>query len=458
MASTDETSWNEGSETTRRTFLRRAGGTVAAAAALPMLPGLGSGQASAHEVAKAASGAISGNLTVWDFQYSSPGWGTALKQLDEQFTKLYPNVKIDHVGQPYNNYNALIQAAFTAHSGPDVVMFLPAGTGVLNWTQFLTPLTNMITPQMRKQITGWPVVSKGYRQSGAVYGVPIGISGNLFWYNKKLFKKAGLNPDKPPKTYAELVAYAKQLKKHGIVPFGGGDKEGYENDWWFSLLWSGIGNAQMSYALANGTLSWTSPSVVKATNDYINLVKADYFPSSYSSTPLFTGGVDGFSAGESAMFAGLSSPDAAWPTFLPALKKNLGYFQPPGVNGLKPNFLPAGAQVCWAIPSYSTNKAAAWAWIQHEISKPAAELQYKLGGVLPNLSTAALPGNAPEVVKGIVHDFRTYPNLVYPPHGLWNLKVSVAHENELNLVVGGSKTVTSALQAIESVAKDQPPA
>ena len=59
---------------------------------------------------------LSGTVTVWDFQYTSPEWGAALKQLDKEFMKLNPGVKIKHVGQPFDGYDKILQTAFASRS------------------------------------------------------------------------------------------------------------------------------------------------------------------------------------------------------------------------------------------------------------------------------------------------------------------------------------------------------
>lgn len=401
-----------------------------------------------------STAAVEGTITVWDWQYESPAWGKALKQLDEEFMEKYPEVTVKHVGQPFENYNALIQSAFTARSGPDVVMFLPAGTGVLNWTKSLVSLNDRISDEMRNELVGWEVVSEEFDPEKDIYGVPIGIQGNVFWYNKALFRKAGLDPEKPPTTYDELVEACETLKQAGIVPLGGGNKEGYENDWWFTALWGGVATKEEAFELAAGEMSWTDPNVVEVTQKYIDLVEDGFFPPAYSSTPLFTDAVDEFTAGEAAMFLGLATSDASWPQFYPELGEDLGYFQPIGISGPKPNFLPADAGVTWSITDFSDNQDAAWAYAEFMASPRAAEVQYEVGGVLPNNVNAVVPSDAPEVVQGILEDYRNNP-LGYPPHGLWKVDVSVSHQRELTLVVDGDKSVEEALNAVQD-AQDRP--
>ena len=53
------------------------------------------------------------------------------------------------------------------------------------------------------------------------WGVPIAFSTKALYWNKDLFKAAGLDPEMPPKTWAEEIADAKQVKeKTGIAGYG----------------------------------------------------------------------------------------------------------------------------------------------------------------------------------------------------------------------------------------------
>jgi sn-glycerol 3-phosphate transport system substrate-binding protein len=64
-------------------------------------------------------------------------------------------------------------------------------------------------------ITGYYSTSKGEMLS-----MPFNSSSTVMWYNKDAFKKAGLNPDQPPKTWPEVFEAAKKLKAAGYNTCG----------------------------------------------------------------------------------------------------------------------------------------------------------------------------------------------------------------------------------------------
>ena len=56
---------------------------------------------------------------------------------------------------------------------------------------------------------------------GTQWGVPVAFSTKALYWNKDLFKQAGLDPETPPKTWAEEIADAKTIKeKTGVAGFG----------------------------------------------------------------------------------------------------------------------------------------------------------------------------------------------------------------------------------------------
>ena len=71
---------------------------------------------------------------------------------------------------------------------------------------------------------------------GKLWAMPQYLLGIPFVWNKAMFKKAGLNPNKGPKTWTEFLADAKKLKAAGFTPFGMGNKDGYGGAWFFSLI------------------------------------------------------------------------------------------------------------------------------------------------------------------------------------------------------------------------------
>jgi sn-glycerol 3-phosphate transport system substrate-binding protein len=76
----------------------------------------------------------------------------------------------------------------------------------------------------------WPAVHANAIVDGELYAIPYQNSTPLLYYNKEHFKAAGLNPDKPPQTWTELVDAAKKLTTADHMGFG--LPEGYDYMGW----------------------------------------------------------------------------------------------------------------------------------------------------------------------------------------------------------------------------------
>jgi ABC-type glycerol-3-phosphate transport system substrate-binding protein len=395
-----------------------------------------------------------GHLTVWDWQYTSPTWGAALKEIDEAFIAANPGVTIEHVGQPNDTYYQLIQAANAAQSGPDVAMMHAGTFGVLNYPDSLEPLNDRITPEMRDAIDGWESVGAGFDADGTIYGVPGSRSGWVFYYNKDLFRQAGLDPDVPPSTYDELIAAADALKAAGITPFGGGNQDGWGHLQYLNILFPGEFSIEESLQLANGELPYNGEKFKAVNQRLVDIVQAGYFDPGYASTLLWTDGVQQFKDGKQAMIAGIASDTVSYNEFNPALgEDNVGVFYAPAMSQADP-YIPDSAGPVWTMTTYAKDKDLAWRYIDFLTGPEGARIQYETAGVLPINKGYTPPGDAPPQVRQMVEDFNTKPTLLYVS-SLMKQAVVFDWMKQMQSVLNGDLSLDEALDAVQAV-QEQP--
>src|SRR5689334_13636151 len=174
------------------------------------------------------------NLTYWYWAESdAPGANGWIKKEVALYEKAHPKVKISIVLQS----TATLISAFTTtaqtHSGPDIATqwaTLPVLTPA--WNGDSVPISDYVRPSETKNWIG----TAENMSEGKLWAMPQYLLGIPFVWNKALFKKAGLDPNKGPKTWAEFLADCKKLKAAGITPFGMGNKDGYGGAWFFSLI------------------------------------------------------------------------------------------------------------------------------------------------------------------------------------------------------------------------------
>jgi len=114
------------------------------------------------------------------------------------------------------NYNQTMQKAQTAFMTGN-----PADIAILRTTSVLmlmdmgaiVPLDEFLQgPEGRAYLNDfYPAFIDSVRKKDKIWGIPYQISTPLFYYNKAMFKEAGLDPETPPATWDEVIAYAKKL-------------------------------------------------------------------------------------------------------------------------------------------------------------------------------------------------------------------------------------------------------
>lgn len=101
---------------------------------------------------------------------------------------------------------------------------------------------------------------------GTQWGVPIAFSTKALYWNKDLFKQAGLDPEKPPTTWAEEIEMAKTIKeKTGIAGYGLPAKT-FDNTMHQFLHWVYTNNGQVIDA--DGNIKLDSPENLAALQAY----------------------------------------------------------------------------------------------------------------------------------------------------------------------------------------------
>lgn len=356
----------------------------------------GGGSDSESSTTDSGSAELSGKVTVWDLSYTLfPEYTKAIKEIDAEFEKANPGVTVERIYQPEEGYLALVRSSLLSGEVPDVLSEFPGYNGVLSFTDFLEVLNDRISPEMEQAITQWSSATPGLVEEGDHYGVPTGMNGAVFYYNKKLFAKAGLPTEFQPESWDEMREAAEKLKDAGIQPFTDGNKGGNLLTFWMFGLGLQTENSQEEISeMAEGEIPYTDPRLEKAFLPLVEMYDADVYPSDNFSTE-FTEGLTSFEEGKGAMVLGLWSAIGSYLQFDAKLgEKNVGMFAAPGASG----YSVFGNQVR-TIPIAAKNKDAAWALMEFEASKESVEKLFEVGKILPMRTDVPLPPD--ELSQGV---------------------------------------------------------
>ena len=133
-----------------------------------------------------------------------------------EFEKENPGIKVKPIYA--GTYQETIVKALTAHKSGE-----PPVTSVLLSTDMFTlidedaivPIDNFATTAEDKAwlASFYPAFMQNSRTGGKTWGVPFQRSTIVLYWNKELFKEAGLDPNRAPANWTEMVEYAQKLTK-----------------------------------------------------------------------------------------------------------------------------------------------------------------------------------------------------------------------------------------------------
>lgn len=176
---------------------------------------------------------------------------------------------------PSEVYASKVKAAAYTKTLPDIYGIL--GETITDFSNFVkSGLVENMTPYMEENKGQWKSCffekalsvnafkpDNEFGVAAGIYGVPIDSTNIQMLYNKKLFEKAGLNPEKPPMTWNEFLGDIKQLKDAGIEGLVGG----FGEPWMLDCLannyaWNIMGKNKILETI-RGNVKYTDPDWLK---------------------------------------------------------------------------------------------------------------------------------------------------------------------------------------------------
>jgi sn-glycerol 3-phosphate transport system substrate-binding protein len=278
-------------------------------------------------------------------------------------------------------------AAFRAHQQPDIVQVFEVGTGTMMAAKgAVYPVYQL----MKDTGNEWDpsrflatVVGYYTDTEGNMLSFPFNSSTPIFYYNKDEFKKAGLDPETPPKTWQQVEDFSKKIMSSGAA------KCGFTSGWitWIQTenlsAWHNqpIGTKQNGFGGLDAELTLNGPVQVR---HWDNLKK-------WSDAGIFeyggpAGGNDAppkFYSGECAMYMNSSGSRAA---VLLNSKFNVGFgFLPyyDDVQGAPQNSIIGGATL-WVLQGHTPEEYKGIADFFKYLSTPEVQADWhQFSGYLP---------------------------------------------------------------------------
>lgn len=146
------------------------------------------------------------------------------------------NTEIDRLAAAYNASQSKVKVSLVAQGAYESVIdkYLQSGTGSLPdlaqmpeyMVQSIVDTDTVVPVGKCIEASGFdtseftPGALNAYATGGVQWGMPFNVSAPVLYYNKKVFVAAGLDPDKPPTSIAELRDYSQKIVASGAAKYG----------------------------------------------------------------------------------------------------------------------------------------------------------------------------------------------------------------------------------------------
>jgi len=351
-----------------------------------------------------ASASSKVTLTLWQ-NYGTEQNAVATKNLITAFEKLHPNITINDVAQPGTNYFQLLQSSAISGNGPDLAVMW---TGIydLQYSNFLVNLKGNVPAADLAKMEGLQWEAPNFNTSLGTYVMPLETQFYIGFYNKKLFKEAGIKS--VPTDWSQFFADCKLLKAKGIQPLvygNGGQAISTEFYPWYDMSYLMIGAHPLTSwkDLYDGVSPWTSSTNVAQLSKWSELEKDGYTNSGVLTT---TDNITAFEQGKAAMLV-----DGTWDTaqYTKAMGTNVAAFVPPYSNTPIKGVVEYPGDG-FSVMKWSKNKAAAFEFEDFLTTTQAGNI-INQAGLIPDIKglTTTNPVNQ-EMLNFVTVDHMTpYP-------------------------------------------------
>lgn len=378
------------------------------------------------------------DVTVWHY------WDGANADTFDAMVKEYnasqSNVTVTTSNVPNADFLTKLRASATSKTLPDIAIGDLVWVPQINQIGTLADLSGLIPADTLKDIN--PALTSFGKIDGKQVSVPVSANNLAYMYNKTLFKQAGLDPEKPPTTWAELEADAKQILaktgKPGYDLFTQAGDNGEGLTWNFQVnLWQAGGEFLTP---DNSAAAFNTPAGKKAAQFWMDLINSGASP--YGKWGEFEKGQGG-SAQEGSWMVGIWAPD---PPF------DFGVAKAPYPADGKPATNLGGEQAMVFNNSDAKAKAAAdfltWFLNPTQVTKWSEST-----GMLPVLNSVATGSDYLGWVDSKQPRLRPFVEQMADAHARPNTplypKISFAFAKEMEKAFAGQVSVDAALANAE---------
>ncbi|MCG0065648.1 extracellular solute-binding protein, partial [Streptomyces tricolor] len=396
---------------------------------------------------------------------------TYLAGIKKQFEHEHPGKKVEFVpikAPDAEYYTKLQQMLRSPRTAPDLVY---EDTFLINsdiTSGYLKPLDPYLAkwPDWKQFIGTAKAAARG--QDGKTYGVPDGTDTRGLWFDKRVFRKAGLPLDWQPKTWDDVLAAARTIKRKvpGVIPLNvytgkpAGERATMQG---FQMLLYGTGDGTRDPLYDSGTKKWITGS--RGFKDALTFVEtvyreklgpdvADALDPNFNTTvngELLPKGRLGIALDGSWLpQAWLPGSGHEWPDW----SEQLGLAYMPTQHGQAPGKVSMSGGWTWSVPAKAGNPDLAFAFVRTLQTKDNARKWYIANsGIAVRKDVAADPAYS-RAQPGIKFFTDLVASTHYRPAFPAYPKVSTAVQEAMEAVTTGDLSVAEAARGYDATVED----
>ena len=144
-----------------------------------------------------------------------------LKKLADQFNAQQRDVHVTlSAAASYTDNATRFKAGLSTGSLPDLYQGEDTSVQSMVDSQAVLPVAACLKADGANTSDVFPRVVAYYSVKNVLYAMPFNDSNPVLYYNKNVFRRAGLDPNKPPQTFAEVKADSQKIVQSGAAKFG----------------------------------------------------------------------------------------------------------------------------------------------------------------------------------------------------------------------------------------------
>lgn len=149
-------------------------------------------------------------IRFYSYNLASAAFGAGTQAMIDEFMAANPNITVEGVAVPANEILARVQADIVAGTPPDIAQLIFDGLDFIVNNFSAKPLETIVpADELAAHYEGFsPNGLELGRLNDQTYGLAFTFSTPVLFYNATLFEAAGLDPEQPPRTWAEVKEYA----------------------------------------------------------------------------------------------------------------------------------------------------------------------------------------------------------------------------------------------------------